>query len=95
MELSPDVRDKNVRVESCICLHMLLVMSNKYKKILLKNSICKSLLQGVIASEMPKMLLFTHIAYIGIHFVFIHEFVVRVRQLSLRSSDGYSVAPAA
>jgi hypothetical protein len=58
------------------------------------NSICKSFLQGVIASEMPKMLLFNHTAYIGTHFVFIHEFVVRVRQLPFRSSDGYSVVPA-
>ena len=40
------------------------------------NSICKSFLQRVIASEMPKMFLFTHTAYIGTHFVFIHEFVV-------------------
>jgi hypothetical protein len=35
-----------------------------------------------------------HTAYIGTHFVFIHEFVVRVRQLSFRSTDGYSVVPA-
>jgi hypothetical protein len=30
-----------------------------------------------IASYMPKILLFTHTAYIGIHFIFIHDFQVR------------------
>jgi hypothetical protein len=44
-------------------------MYNNCRKILLENSICKSLLQAVIASEMPTMLLFTHTAYIAAHFV--------------------------
>jgi hypothetical protein len=57
---------------------MLLVMSNNCRKILLENSICKSLQEAVIASEMPTMLLFAHTAYIGAHFVFIHEFEIRV-----------------
>jgi hypothetical protein len=35
-----------------------------------------------IASYMPKILLFTHTAYTGIHFIFIHDFVVRAWQLS-------------
>jgi hypothetical protein len=30
-----------------------------------------------IASFMPKILLFTNTAYIGIHFIFIHDFEVR------------------
>ena len=58
-------------------LQILLGLSMKYRNILLENSICKSLQQGIIASEMRKMLLFTHTANIGIHFVFIHEFEVK------------------
>jgi hypothetical protein len=54
-------------------LQMLLGLSMKCRKILLENSICKSILQGIIASEMRNMLLLTSTAYIGVHFVFIHE----------------------
>ena len=57
---------------------VLLVMSNKCRNILLENSICKSLLQAVIASEMRQMLKFTHRTYIGVDFVFIDEFELRV-----------------
>jgi hypothetical protein len=46
-------------------LRMPIVMSNNCRKILLENIICKPLLQAVIASEMPTMLLFTHTAYIA------------------------------
>jgi hypothetical protein len=65
-----------VRVASSIFLQMLLGMSMKCRKILLENSISKSILQGIIASEMRKMLVLTYTAYIGVHFVFIDEFVV-------------------
>ena len=65
-----------MRVASSIFLQMLLGMSMKCRKILLENSISKSILQGIIASEMRKMLVLTYTAYIGVHFVFIDEFVV-------------------
>ena len=67
-----------MRVASSIFLQMLLGMSMKCRKILLENYISKFILQGIIASEMRKMLLLTYTAYIGVHFVFIDEFVVRV-----------------
>jgi hypothetical protein len=67
-----------VRVASSIFLQMLRGISMKCRKILLENYISKSILQGIIASEMRKMLLPTYTAYIGVHFVFIDEFVVRV-----------------
>jgi hypothetical protein len=54
------------------------IFENAPRKILLENLICKPLLQAVIASGMPTMLLFTHTAYIGAHFALIHEFEVRV-----------------
>ena len=41
-----------MRVASGIFLQMHLGMSMKCKKILLENSICKSILQDIIASEM-------------------------------------------
>ena len=66
-----------MRLASSIFLQMLLGMSMKCRKILLENYFGKSILQGIIASEMRKMLLLTYTAYIGVHFVFIDEFVVR------------------
>ena len=39
------------------------------------------LLQLVVSSEMPKILIFTHMPYIGITFVYIAELVIRARQL--------------
>ena len=42
---------------------------NKCRKIPHENSICKYLLQPVIESEMPEMLLLTHTTFIGIHLV--------------------------
>ena len=55
--------------------------------------IYKYVQQLVLSSEMAKILAFTHTPYIGITLIFIHELVVRARQLSLCSSVGYSTAP--
>jgi hypothetical protein len=35
----------------------------------------------VVSSEIPKILIFTHTSYIHITFVYVHELVVRARQL--------------
>jgi hypothetical protein len=47
-------------------------MTNKCRKIPHENSICKTLLQPLIESEMPEMLLFTHTTFIGIHLVSVY-----------------------
>ena len=61
---------------------LLLVRSNKWIKFTLKISIYKSLQQLVQSSEMLKILIFTHTPYIDFTLVFIHELVVRARQLT-------------
>ena len=48
--------------------------------------------QLIISSEISQILIFTHTPYIGITLVFIHDRVVRARQLSLCSSARWSVA---
>ena len=63
-------------------LQLLLVRSNKCIKIY------KSLQQLLLSSEMLKILIFTHTSYIDVTLVFIHELVVRARQLFLCSSVG-------